>query len=183
MTKKEEQLRAKTFQQIGEFIFWFSQLEFSIRARLSGLLKIDDSLFDIVIGPYDFALLCTVTKKVLVNKYPSGKEAIEGVFARCHALNNERLRVVHGTWAEGAEGLASRHASRQKLSAEWHYNSPQALQKQIEEAKQVMMAVLSVPDKQNPEQGSVRRLSVEILPGDAPRKKRSVKTPNARTVA
>jgi hypothetical protein len=169
MTKKEERLRAKKFQLIGEFIFQFSQLEFSIKIRLSDLLKMDESLFDIVIGPYDFALLCTVTQKVLVDRYPTSEKAIKDLFKRCHALNNERLRVVHGTWAEGTEGLASRHASRQKLSAEWYYDDPLALQKHIEEAKQVVMAVLSVPDKASSEQGSVM-LSIEVLPGDAPKK-------------
>ena len=91
MTKNEERLRAKTFQLIGEFIFWFSQLEFSIRTRLSGLLTMDDSLFDIVIGPYDFAILCTITQKVLVNRYPADEKAIV-LFKRCHALNTEARR-------------------------------------------------------------------------------------------
>ena len=162
--------RDKTFKLIGEFIFWFSQLEFSIRNRLSELLKIDDSLFDIVIGPYDFALLCTVTQKSLVNRYPNDEKVIVSLFKRCHALNTERLHVVHGTWAEGQTGLASRHASRQQLSAKWYYDNAHDLPKHIDEAKQVMMGIIGVPDKAPPKNGTVRRLSVEIIPSDAPRK-------------
>jgi hypothetical protein len=40
---------------IGHFIYWFSQLEFTIKARLAGALDLPEDLFDIIIGPYDFA--------------------------------------------------------------------------------------------------------------------------------
>jgi hypothetical protein len=53
--KSEEYFRA-----IGEFIFWFSQLEAHLKARLAGALDLDGELFDIIIAPYDFVTLCTV---------------------------------------------------------------------------------------------------------------------------
>ena len=41
---------------IGHFIYWFSQLEFTIKMRLASALDLPQDLFDIIIGPYDFGL-------------------------------------------------------------------------------------------------------------------------------
>jgi hypothetical protein len=69
-------------QAIGEFIFWFSQLEFTIKARLAGALKLEDALFDFVIGPYDFAMLCKVTEQTLSEGMsPDVKKAISASMA------------------------------------------------------------------------------------------------------
>jgi hypothetical protein len=50
-TSKEKEHEQGLYSAIGEFIFWFSQIEFTIKARLAGALELDDQLFDIVIGP------------------------------------------------------------------------------------------------------------------------------------
>ena len=52
---------ADHYAAIGEFVFRFSQLEFTIKARLSNALNLPPELFDIITSPYDFAMLCTVT--------------------------------------------------------------------------------------------------------------------------
>ena len=41
----------KLFKAIGEFIFWFSQLEATIKSRLAGALKLEEKLFDIYHRP------------------------------------------------------------------------------------------------------------------------------------
>lgn len=51
---------ADGFRMIGEFLFEFSQLEFSIRFVLGHHLGLAEEYFDIVVGPYDFAMLCCV---------------------------------------------------------------------------------------------------------------------------
>ena len=123
-------------QAIGYFIFWFSQLEFTIRARLAGALELEDDLFDTVIGPYDFAMLCKVTSQVLgKGAKPDVSKRITAYFNRCHDLNQKaRLVVAHGSWTlDGA-----RHLSRNTLKAGFHFEKPEQLRKQADTARQLM---------------------------------------------
>jgi hypothetical protein len=53
------------FRAIGEFMFRFSQLEYLIKSTLASYLKLRDDQFDVVVGPYDFAMLCTVAEKTI----------------------------------------------------------------------------------------------------------------------
>ena len=62
--RDEEDERQEGFRRIGEFIFWFSQLEFTIKARLERALSLPDQLAEAVTTPYDFAVLCTVTQNL-----------------------------------------------------------------------------------------------------------------------
>jgi hypothetical protein len=64
--RREAEQRASLFLAIGEFIFEFSQLEFTIRHALGTALDLnDDTRFDAVTSPYDFAALCRVTSAIL----------------------------------------------------------------------------------------------------------------------
>ena len=104
MAEVDQQLedeRKQGYCRIGEFVFWFSQLEFTIRARLAAALSLPDSQFDIVISPYDFAMLCTVSEKLLSQQFPEKAVDIEKVFKRCRAINDERVGIAHGTWTHG----------------------------------------------------------------------------------
>jgi hypothetical protein len=115
---KEKQHEQELYSAIGEFIFWFSQLEFTIKARLAGALELDDQLFDIVIGPYDFAMLCTVTEKTLGKGNPAQVKEIEKYFNQCRKLNQEtRVTVAHGSWTTGG----ARQISRNTLEAKLHF--------------------------------------------------------------
>jgi hypothetical protein len=89
------------FQDIGHFIFEFSQLEFTIRAVLSSALKLPDGYFDIVTSGYDFAMLCNVTRAVALKQRPDHEPAIEKLFNDCLKLNDERVRVAHGKDVRG----------------------------------------------------------------------------------
>jgi len=64
--RREAKERVELFLAIGEFIFEFSQLEFTIRVALATLLNPawNDDKFDAVTSPYDFAALCRVTREV-----------------------------------------------------------------------------------------------------------------------
>jgi hypothetical protein len=133
------------FQAIGEFIVWFSQLEFTIRARLSAALKLDDNLFNVVIAPYDFATLCNVAEKTLkqIPSNASAGKAIEDYFNKCRKLNQEaRLIIAHGTWAGGA-----RHVSRNTLKASMHFSAPTDIQRQTRIAYELMQKLFSLEPK------------------------------------
>jgi hypothetical protein len=129
-------------QAIGEFMFWFSQLEFTIKARLAGALNLEDSLFDIIIGPYEFAVLCTVTEKVLSKgAAPAVLKNIKTYFNKCRGLNSDvRLVVAHGSWTtDGA-----RHVARGTLEARIHFEKPAELRKQATTARQLMAELFSL---------------------------------------
>jgi hypothetical protein len=141
--EREEIARAKLYRAIGEFIFYFSQLEFNIKARLAGALKLEDELFDIVIGPYDFAMLCTVTRQTLsVGVDDATKKRIKKYFSECQTLNQTaRLIVAHGTWS--LEGGA-RHVSRSSLEAKYYFTTPEELDKQTKKARELFPKLFSL---------------------------------------
>jgi hypothetical protein len=130
-------------------MFWFSQLEFTIKARLERALSLPDQLAEAVTTPYDFAVLCTVTQTVLLSQYPPDKKSeIEQVFKDCRKLNDERVRIAHGMWSHAIKtGLIARYASRTKLKGEYFYEAPEALPKLAAEAKRLMQEVLRVPSR------------------------------------
>jgi len=157
----EDRAKRRGFELIGQFIFWFSQLEFTIKARLAAALSLPDEQFDTITAPYDFAVLCMVTSSVLVRKFPESKPEIETLFSQCRSLNDERVRVAHGMWTHGKDGLMARHVSRTKLEPKYFYENPAELRKLAAQAQQLMNLMFSTPAK--PDTGSVERLSVEIL--------------------
>jgi hypothetical protein len=132
----------KLFKAIGEFIFWFSQLEFTIKARLAGALKLEEKLFDVIIGPYDFAMLCTVTKEMLsLDASEDTQKRIKTYFGECHSLNQKaRLIVAHGSWTLGGV----RHVSRGTLKASVHFEKPQQIDKYTAQAKLLMRSLFSL---------------------------------------
>src|SRR5579862_300944 len=70
-------MSAAGFKAIGRFTFEFSQLEFVIRALLAGQLELTVRQFDIVTAPYDFAMLCKVTREVLIAKMSDEQKKAE----------------------------------------------------------------------------------------------------------
>lgn len=138
LVKREAELH----QAIGYFIFWFSQLEFTIKARLAGALQLEDGLFDIVIGPYDYAMLCKVTEEVLCkDAAPEAAKRIRDYFSRCQRLNQQaRLIVAHASWTlDGA-----RHVSRNSLKAGFHFQKPQELRNQGDTARRLMSELITL---------------------------------------
>lgn len=96
----QEFREADHYAAIGEFVFRFSQLEFSIKARLSNALDLRPGLFDIITSPYDFAVLCTVTAetlKAMPGLADANKKAIDRYFNDCKSFNSQhRVVVAHG---------------------------------------------------------------------------------------
>jgi hypothetical protein len=166
--RRLEEERARGFQLIGEFTFWYSQLQFTIQVRLAAELKLPDELIDMIIAPYDFFVLCTVTKNVLLKKYddPKDRAAIEKVLNQCAALNDERVRVAHGMWSHGPAGLAAAYVARRTLQRGYHFDDPDELPKLIDNAKELMLRVMEIPGGPNRQRGRLTLLSEEYVPDD-----------------
>jgi hypothetical protein len=143
----------RDFISIGKFIVTFSQIEFFIRSFLSDLLKITgEDRFNAVVGPYDFAMLCTVTTTIFEQDFPERKAEIENVFKQCRALNDHRVRIVHGLWTyETTGGLITRHLSRQSLKREFYYRNREVLEQLAETAEQLKIEVLTLIARLSPE--------------------------------
>ncbi len=124
------------FRAIGEFIFRFSQLEYLLKSTLASYLKLRDDQFDVVVGPYDFAMLLTVAEKTIKLDFDAQYHpALKSFFNKCRKLNQEvRLVVAHGSWTTGG----ARYASRQSLEAKMHFEKPENIVKAAAEAVDLM---------------------------------------------
>jgi len=142
--KGEIEPTTRDYISIGKFIAIFSQIEFIIRLALSVVLNIKNEHFIAVVGPYDFAKLCTVTTKILQMEFPEKRVEIEKVFKQCRALNDHRVRIAHSLWMEETDGLTARHLTRQKLEQEIHYQNSEELQRLTETAEQLKSEVVGL---------------------------------------
>ena len=148
---------AKAFQAIGAFIFQFSQLEFTIRALLSARLQLKETLFDIVTAPYDFQILCTVTRETLLLQWPDQKSEITAIFKRCLALNDDRVRIAHGAWANDGNAIIARHVARSSLKPHYFFKDSDEIARLTEAAQKLMaefLFVLGVPKDNEPDEGT-----------------------------
>lgn len=59
------------------------------------------------------------------------KAEITSTFNACLAMNDERVRIAHGTWTIGG---GARHVSRTSLKAKSHFERPE---KNIDKAREV----------------------------------------------
>lgn len=122
---------------IGRFIFSFSQLEHQIKLTLASYLRLTDEQFDVIVGPYDFAMLCSVAEKTVRSDFDEEHHPkIKSFFNRCRKLNQEvRVIVAHGRWSSGG----ARYASRQTLEAKIHFREPRELLKAAHEAEKLIV--------------------------------------------
>jgi len=131
-------------QLIGRFVSEFSQLDFSIRFLLAKRLGLADEYFDIVTAPYDFAMLCNVTRELICKQSPNIKDEIEKLFNECLKLNDDRVHVAHGMWTLGQEGLVARHVQRRSLQPKYFFEKKDELNQLAADAQQLMHAVLTI---------------------------------------
>jgi len=136
-----KELDDEMYQAIGQFIYAFSQLELAIRLRLGDALGLKDDLAEVVVGSYDIATLCNVTKEVLLrSRTDLDAEKVSRLFARCHSLNQKaRIVVAHGTWFP--EGRGASHFSKNTFKSSSHFQDLGELQRQIAEAQHLMWHV------------------------------------------
>jgi hypothetical protein len=136
------ELRDKGFKGIGRFLLEFSQLQFTIRFVLSARLGLDGKYFDIVTGPYDFAMLCTVTEKASIVKYPEKKVQIEKIFNQCRNLNQSRVMIAHGMWTDDFDGLSVRHFGRSSLTTATHSFKGDEFDRLADRAQELLKRVM-----------------------------------------
>jgi hypothetical protein len=100
---------------------------------------LESELFDIVIAPYDFAMLCTVLSETLKLGAPKSVQSkINKFFDECRGLNSQaRVIIAHGSWTlDGA-----RHVNRQKLQAGVHFKDPKEIKEQTAKAQRLMHGI------------------------------------------
>jgi hypothetical protein len=112
---------------VGRFVLEFSHLELMIRHALIVALQLNFEYVDVIAASYDFRTLCNVTKKVFLCRFPSYSEAeqkdIENLLNECMSVNDERVRIAHGTWYVDESGSAGvRHVSRATLEPKFFYS-------------------------------------------------------------
>jgi hypothetical protein len=138
------EIARKGYQDIGEFMVEFSQLQFTIRAALAGLLQLKGELFNAITAPYDFARLCIVTREVALFQLPADRrDEIVTTFKACLALNTSRVRVAHGLLTHGDGTIESIHVSYE-LKAGTYFSKPGELKELCAESQRLMSAVLKI---------------------------------------
>jgi hypothetical protein len=129
---------------IGEFVIEFSRLESFIRATLADVLRLEDRYSEIVGASYDFATLCRVTRTVLQRQFPDEKDDIKRLFDTCLRVNDARVRLAHGTWAESAGGLIAAYMSRQSLKVDFYFGDIKEVRALAGEATELAKEVVSL---------------------------------------
>src|ERR1700730_18485686 len=121
------------YQEIGRFIFEFSQLEYTIRHHVGEKAGMNDEVADMVTANLDFARLCS-TRLVRSAKEEEGKPepALEKMINECRQINEIRTRVVHGLWVAGTTYDRLIHTSRDKMTAKIFFDKPGDLDKHSE---------------------------------------------------
>lgn len=138
------------YREIGRFIFTFSQLEFLMRQSLAAALDIRHPIFDAVISPIDFSLLCRVIPTVLkatLDPKKSAKYRIKELFNRCSKINDQRVRIAHGTWSwnEGKEDRPNlRHVSRQSLQDNYYFEHVDDIRVAADEVEALRARIIEI---------------------------------------
>jgi hypothetical protein len=149
-------------QAIGKFIVQFSQLEFIIRHLLGALLDLADEQFNIITASYDFTTLCRVTNAFIISLPDcDAKLAAHAneTFKKCLKVNEERVRIAHGTWTlqEGAT-----HMSRNTFKVTSHFSKPEEIEKKTEEVKKCMTGIVHILTGKPEDRAEIaRRLPME----------------------
>ena len=142
LVRKSAQARGRGCHEIGNFLFEFSQLEFTIRVVLASRLKLADEFLTAVTSPYDFASLCRVTCKVSCIKDPMRKKEFEKVFNECLELNNKRVIVAHGMWTDDMDGLSVQFVKRGTLETKHYEFKNDELRKLANKAQELLQKVI-----------------------------------------
>jgi hypothetical protein len=103
----------ETYRAIGRFVSEFSKLESMLQAFIAHEICLDGKFYHAIIT-YDFALSCTVLQSVVkISREQSVSDELSEIIKKCRALNDERVRVVHGYWEAHRDQL--HHVSRNSL--------------------------------------------------------------------
>jgi hypothetical protein len=137
-----------TYRQIGEFVFWFSQAEVALRFVLADALSLESELIDPVTASYDFVKLCEVASVAHRSQCDDPEEIknLESLIKRSKALNDTRVRIVHGLWSPSPRGPYLRHMSRNSLKVQQHFSDPRALADEVQKCRRLASDLMFFPD-------------------------------------
>jgi hypothetical protein len=124
-----------THLAIGRFIDQFGSIEFTLRYYLTLAVKLDFNYMDAIIT-HDFGLLCTAVTTVYseILRTEEDHRQLKTVISKCRALNDTRVKVVHGQWFAFSRGGTVAHKSRQTLRQQDTTGMAELLEKQTKAA-------------------------------------------------
>lgn len=136
----DEAIAEATYGAIGRFVARFGGLESTLRLHLAEEIKLDLNYATIVVT-HDFALLCTAVFKVFSKTLETKekRERLKILISKCRALNDIRVKVVHGQWFADFEGGTVAHVSRRKLETEDTKDMAKLLIKATDEIRAVFV--------------------------------------------
>jgi hypothetical protein len=125
-----------TYRAIGRFIHQFASIEWTLRFYLAQAVKLDLNYMDSIMT-HDFALLCTAVTSVYsdIFKNDEDKKLLKKLISQCRAMNDTRVKVVHGQWFPFVDGGTVAHRSRQNLKLEDTSGMATFLEKQSQEGR------------------------------------------------
>lgn len=151
--KAQDDATEPTYRAIGRFIHQFASVEWTLRYYLAQAAKVDLNYMDAIIT-HDFALLCTAVTSVYSNilKNDDDKKLLKRLIGQCRAMNDTRVKVVHGQWFPFADGGMVAHRSRQNLKQEGSIGMAVLLEKQSLEGVSLFISLQKLLAKFEDEQ-------------------------------
>ena len=133
----EEAAEEATYNAIGRFIARFGGLEYTLRFHLAEEIKLDLHYMTVLVT-HDFALLCTAVSTVFSKTLKTEEERrqLKALISKCRALNDIRVKVVHGQWFDNEGGTVA-HVSRRTLATEDTKDMAKLLEKATNEMRDV----------------------------------------------
>jgi hypothetical protein len=132
-----------TYLEIGRFIAEFSTLEAMMYSYLVRGARVDRRFWAAIVT-HDFALMCTAVEQVFSTLEPSIAEDLKSIIRRCRALNDLRVRVVHGEWAAGRKEGYLLHVSRQTLKPNRWEGMRKLLEQEVQTAVELQRKIDSL---------------------------------------
>jgi len=134
---------------IGKFILQFGSVEFGLRYMLCEVTELPLRWLQPVIT-HDFALLCTATETVfgeILQGSPEDQAQLKKFIKRARALNDVRVKVVHGFWYGFGFGGIIDHTSRQTLRGKDTEGMMKIMAEQTQIASELFTEIHVLSDK------------------------------------
>jgi hypothetical protein len=130
----------KYYRAIGFFVSAFSNLELELKADITIFLGLTFGDGRRILS-HDFAMTCTIAESVLSSRAgDDGRSAeLRKLIKACRALNDHRVKIVHGFWTLDDGRMGVGYLSRRSLKIEPHYKTHQEITKLADEAERLAM--------------------------------------------
>jgi hypothetical protein len=130
------------FRSIGMYIYRYSQLDYMLRIALYRLLGLSVEQAGSILPMLDFAAVCRACKAQLQER-PDNKKALD-LISSALRVNDDRVRVAHGSWTE----IGVLHVSRGNARLGLYFSEASELRKKADEIRALTVEVdkTMVPD-------------------------------------